>query len=277
MCNVTTGIGLASLGTSDLEPIRKFGIYSAAGVALMLIFLFLFLPAALHIWPIRPRRTQGRGARPSGRPGRAGRRHDLVRRVLAALWQRDHPASCGGAVACFAFIFVVGLGPDASSHQHRPVEAVRRKRARAPRLRLARTERRPAGAAGSRGRVSGATSSALRAREVEPPKRRTKLSFLRAAGVRVADAADDRPGTGSQRPQPGGAVAFAGDFRPADAGGQPRFLGAGPAARDQRQAGRKRSRLERSGYLRDDPETAPNCGGSACGRPRLPIWTTARL
>ena len=87
LCNVTTGIGLASLGTSDLEPIRKFGIYSAAGVAVMLIFLFLFLPAALQFWPIRPA-AQGWRARPSGRPGRSGRGHDLVRRVLAAVWLR---------------------------------------------------------------------------------------------------------------------------------------------------------------------------------------------
>ena len=47
LCNVTTGIGLASLGLSDLEPIRKFGLYSAAGMLMTLVFLFLFLPAAL--------------------------------------------------------------------------------------------------------------------------------------------------------------------------------------------------------------------------------------
>jgi predicted RND superfamily exporter protein len=53
LCSVTTGIGLGSLYVSDLEPIRKFGVFSALGMMLMLIMLFLFLPAALQMWPAR--------------------------------------------------------------------------------------------------------------------------------------------------------------------------------------------------------------------------------
>ncbi len=55
LCNVTTGIGLASLATSDLEPIRKFGIYAAAGVAVDADILVLVLArrAALLAAPAR--------------------------------------------------------------------------------------------------------------------------------------------------------------------------------------------------------------------------------
>lgn len=53
LCSVTTALGLLSLCTSDLVPIRKFGLYAAAGVVLMLITLFLLLPAMLKLWPIR--------------------------------------------------------------------------------------------------------------------------------------------------------------------------------------------------------------------------------
>jgi uncharacterized protein len=110
LCNVTTGIGLASLATSDLEPIRKFGIYSAAGVGLMLIFLFLFLPAALHFWPIRPAPRKDKAHdHPDGLAGLGE----------GTIWFEEYWSRFGNAiirhhaavtVACFAFIFVIGLG-----------------------------------------------------------------------------------------------------------------------------------------------------------------------
>jgi predicted RND superfamily exporter protein len=109
LCNVTTGIGLASLGVSDLEPIRKFGLYSAAGVALMLIFLFLFLPSALTLWPVPLTRRQRReehfahvAGKTEGHPS------------LEDFWIRfgngiiHHHAAV--AMACFLFIVVVGFG-----------------------------------------------------------------------------------------------------------------------------------------------------------------------
>jgi predicted RND superfamily exporter protein len=112
LCNVTTGIGMASLSTSDLEPIRKFGIYSAAGVGLMLIFLFLFLPAALHYWPLRV-----------GGRKRDDQEHDhpdgLAGLGEGTIWFEEYWRQFGSAiirhhaavtVACFAFIFIVGLG-----------------------------------------------------------------------------------------------------------------------------------------------------------------------
>jgi predicted RND superfamily exporter protein len=49
----TTAIGLASLCTSDLVPIRSFGFYAALGVLATLTLLFLCVPSALQIWPPR--------------------------------------------------------------------------------------------------------------------------------------------------------------------------------------------------------------------------------
>ncbi len=58
MCNLTTAIGLFSLFTSDLTPIRKFGLFSGIAVLSTLLLLFTYLPAALQIWPQRPRTAE---------------------------------------------------------------------------------------------------------------------------------------------------------------------------------------------------------------------------
>ncbi|MFM2093747.1 MAG: hypothetical protein RIS70_871, partial [Planctomycetota bacterium] len=55
LCNLTTALGLFSLFTSDIVPIRKFGVFSGIAVMATLILLFTYLPAALQIWPQRPR------------------------------------------------------------------------------------------------------------------------------------------------------------------------------------------------------------------------------
>lgn len=47
----TTAIGLGSLYASHLVPIVKFGFYSAIGVLITLILLFLYLPALLYFYP----------------------------------------------------------------------------------------------------------------------------------------------------------------------------------------------------------------------------------
>lgn len=110
LCNVTTGIGLASLYTADLAPIRKFGVYSAIAVACMLVFLFLFLPAALQLWPIRAsRRRRTLKESPDG----------LAAIGQGTIWSETGWSRFGGAIirhhalvsaACFAFIAVAGLG-----------------------------------------------------------------------------------------------------------------------------------------------------------------------
>ncbi len=50
---LTTAIGLLSLCTSNILPIRKFGIFSAMGVMATLALLYLYLPSALTVFPPR--------------------------------------------------------------------------------------------------------------------------------------------------------------------------------------------------------------------------------
>lgn len=108
LCNVTTGIGLASLATADLEPIRKFGIYAATGVAMMLIFLFFFLPSALTLWPVPLTRKQKRDEHEVELAGLTDGREsrDFWTRFSSGII-RHHTAVAFG---CFAFIVIVGLG-----------------------------------------------------------------------------------------------------------------------------------------------------------------------
>ncbi|MEZ6079607.1 MAG: MMPL family transporter [Pirellulaceae bacterium] len=49
LCSVTTAVGLVSLSASELVPIRKFGIFSAAGVMSLVGIVYFFLPAALQV------------------------------------------------------------------------------------------------------------------------------------------------------------------------------------------------------------------------------------
>lgn len=49
LCSVTTALGLISLYTSDIVPIRKFGLYASIGVMVILFVLFLILPTILHL------------------------------------------------------------------------------------------------------------------------------------------------------------------------------------------------------------------------------------
>ncbi|QDU38362.1 MMPL family protein [Maioricimonas rarisocia] len=51
LASTTTAIGLASLTTSILSPVRDFGIYSSAGCGLSLLMVLFGFPALLVIWP----------------------------------------------------------------------------------------------------------------------------------------------------------------------------------------------------------------------------------
>ena len=51
LASTTTALGLASLATSNIVPIRKFGFFSAIAVVAALSLVFLFLPAGLQYWP----------------------------------------------------------------------------------------------------------------------------------------------------------------------------------------------------------------------------------
>ncbi len=48
---LTTALGLGSLFAGRLVPITKFGFYSAVGVLMTLLLLFLYLPALLYFYP----------------------------------------------------------------------------------------------------------------------------------------------------------------------------------------------------------------------------------
>ena len=53
----TTAVGLLTLCYSELIPIQLFGLYSAVGVVISLLFLFFFMPAAFERWPLKEAKT----------------------------------------------------------------------------------------------------------------------------------------------------------------------------------------------------------------------------
>lgn len=63
---VTTAIGLLSLCSSNILPIRKFGIFSAMGVMATLVLLYLYLPSALTIFPPKYKALKESGDRAAG-------------------------------------------------------------------------------------------------------------------------------------------------------------------------------------------------------------------
>ncbi len=105
LCSVTTALGLLSLYSSELVPIRKFGLYSAIGVMLMLVTLFLYLPAALQIWPVRARGRKETSSQLAP---------DVSMSAMAVFWSRfagwiiRHHLSV--SVGCVLVISAIGFG-----------------------------------------------------------------------------------------------------------------------------------------------------------------------
>lgn len=60
----TTAIGLASLCTSPLRPVRDFGIYSAVGCLISLLVVLYLLPALLQFWP--PKKPEAKDVKREG-------------------------------------------------------------------------------------------------------------------------------------------------------------------------------------------------------------------
>jgi len=96
----TTAIGLVSLARSQIVPIRTFGVYSAVGMLVSLIVLFLFLPAALTLWPLRP---AAGGRLPSAKQEPTGPTATVA--GMTSLIRRFHGVLTG---VCLALM--VGLG-----------------------------------------------------------------------------------------------------------------------------------------------------------------------
>ncbi|MCF0233409.1 MAG: MMPL family transporter, partial [Thermoguttaceae bacterium] len=71
---LTTALGLGSLFAGRLVPITKFGFYSAIGVLMTLLLLFLYLPALLYYYPSR-KFAQEHGGK--GLDVKQGRIHDF--------------------------------------------------------------------------------------------------------------------------------------------------------------------------------------------------------
>jgi hypothetical protein len=162
ICSITTALGLISLCTSELTPIRKFGLYSALGVMGMLAVLFLVLPAGLEVWHKRRIVAQMRRARSPCRRfawihARCGQlrcqpsvgSHKSIRGVLAVAGRGDHPPSRTRLHALHALHRGHGLGRVAPEDFDRPAEALRSPRADPAGLRLAGGEPRAAGTDGA--------------------------------------------------------------------------------------------------------------------------------
>ncbi len=100
---LTTALGLMSLHTSNILPIRNFGLYSALGVLATLTILFSFLPSALEIWPPQLRiRWRADGSVKRG----------VFQQKLRDFWQSvgEFVVARYGWVTCGALlIFVIGL------------------------------------------------------------------------------------------------------------------------------------------------------------------------
>ncbi len=111
LCSITTGIGLASLHTSQIIPIAKFGDFSAIAVFAMLIILFLFLPAMLKLWPWTPPEMRGKSAAHAISEGKAqefAQDHAGERWARFGMWVDRHHNKV--AASCFFVIAVLCMG-----------------------------------------------------------------------------------------------------------------------------------------------------------------------
>ena len=115
LCNITTAIGLLSLCTSEIVPIRKFGIFAAIGVMAMVILVFTYLPAMLQIWPQKPKVK---------RELVDGEEVPWLDKYLSDFWgdarRRDHSQSCGGGHRLHAVHCGDGLRGHADSNLREP-------------------------------------------------------------------------------------------------------------------------------------------------------------
>lgn len=67
----TTAVGLGSLGSSDILPIQKFGIFCAIGVLVAVALLFAIMPVFLFRFPPDEKVIEGRAAKQAKKTGRA--------------------------------------------------------------------------------------------------------------------------------------------------------------------------------------------------------------
>jgi hypothetical protein len=127
----TTALGLLSLNTSNILPIRNFGFYSAVGVMATLILLFTFLPSALQLWPPRFRIHR----HDDGRVRRGGFHKHLLN-FWIEVGPIHRPAARLGSSRLFAGLCRRGDGTAQTEYQRPSDQVVRRRCQDHPRLRL---------------------------------------------------------------------------------------------------------------------------------------------
>ena len=110
LCSTTTALGLLSLYASDLTPIRKFGIYSASGVMILLAVLFLYLPAALQYWQYGRRWLDQERDIPLEEIAPEDRRDSFAERMWAVVATFIVKHHVGVALGTIAFTGIVGWG-----------------------------------------------------------------------------------------------------------------------------------------------------------------------
>ena len=116
LCSLTTAFGLLSLCSSELVPIRKFGLYSASGVMILNFVLFLILPATLHLigyakrWELTPEQMKAKRASQGLIKSDASGSDSLSERFWGAFSGfivRNH---IGVSLASVFFCGLIGLG-----------------------------------------------------------------------------------------------------------------------------------------------------------------------
>lgn len=101
---LTTAVGLGSLATSNIAPIKKFGIFSAMGVLATLALLFTYLPAALQQWPPKAKKSKD-GSLQAKSPASVWM-ENFALRVADFIIQRSTVV----ATMCFVAFIIFGFG-----------------------------------------------------------------------------------------------------------------------------------------------------------------------
>jgi predicted RND superfamily exporter protein len=107
LCSVTTAIGLISLCASELVPIRKFGLYSATGVMILNVILFLILPAALHVIRYAKRWANEKPIEIAKTPSESNTRAERFWGTVASFIVRNH---FGVSLATVCLVGFIGFG-----------------------------------------------------------------------------------------------------------------------------------------------------------------------
>jgi hydrophobe/amphiphile efflux-3 (HAE3) family protein len=116
MASLTSAAGFVSLATSDVMPVKYFGIFTAIGVVSALLFSLTFIPAWLVLLPLRGRRGPPSRSEPEGSGAESG----PLARLLGGLGRAvaGHPVrivALAAAVVAVGLLFLLGVRVDGSA------------------------------------------------------------------------------------------------------------------------------------------------------------------